>query len=56
MTIVSASVPRPKRRRPRLSSWPSWAIEVAGASVPVASAIATGNARMTATSAGLAEW
>ena len=54
MTMVRASVPRPKRARPRLSSWPSWAIAVAGASVPVANAIATGKASSTATRAGLA--
>jgi hypothetical protein len=37
-----------------LSSCPSWAIDVAGASVPVASAIATGNESRTAITAGLA--
>src|SRR5438128_10030128 len=48
---MSQSVTRPKRRRPRSSSWPSWAIADDGASTPVASAIATGNDKSTASGA-----
>jgi hypothetical protein len=48
MTSVSASVPRAARRRPSAPRWPSWQIAVAGASVPVASAIATGKDSITA--------
>ena len=48
MASVSHSVSRPKRRRPRSSSWASWAMADEGASTPVASAIATGKAKHTA--------
>jgi hypothetical protein len=41
-------VVRAKRRRSASPSWPSCAIAVAGASVPVASAIATGKDNTTA--------
>ena len=51
MAIVSTMVARAKRRRSVAPSWPSWPIAVAGASVPVASAIATGNDRSTARTA-----
>ena len=44
---VSHNVIRPNRSRPRLSSWPSCAMALDGASTPVARAIATGNARKT---------
>ena len=52
MPTVSTSVPRPNCRLPSSSSWPSCAIEVSGASIPVASAIATGNANRIATIGG----
>ena len=48
MTKVSHSVIRPNRRRPTSSSSPSCAIADDGASMPVASAMATGNASATA--------
>ena len=51
MASISQSVMRPKRRRPLSSSWPSWAIAEEGASTPVASAIATGKASSTLSSA-----
>src|SRR5215470_13809451 len=50
MTNVAARVPRANRRRSAGPSWPSWAMAVDGASVPVASAIATGNENTTANS------
>ena len=49
---VSTSVPRAKRRRSSASSCPSCPMAVAGASVPVASAMATGNESRTASTAG----
>jgi hypothetical protein len=48
ISSVSTIVVRAKRRRSAGPSWPSWAIAVAGASVPVASAIATGKDNTTA--------
>ena len=48
MPRVSHSVICPKRRRPRWSSCPNWAIAEEGASTPVARAIATGKASETA--------
>ena len=47
MRRVSQSVTCPNRLRPRWSSCPSCAMAEEGASTPVASAIATGNARAT---------
>ena len=51
ITIVRQMVARANRRRSSAPSCPSWPIAVAGASVPVASAIATGNDSTTASTA-----
>jgi hypothetical protein len=50
ITNVVARVPRANRRRSAGPSWPSCAIAVDGASVPVASAMATGKENSTANS------
>ena len=51
ITIVRRMVARANRRRSSAPSCPSCPIAVAGASVPVASAIATGNDSTTASTA-----
>jgi hypothetical protein len=53
---VSHSVIRPNRIRPLSSSWSSWAIAEDGASMPVASAMATGKARATASAGECPAW